>query len=107
MSLASFINPPSDITLSCGVKPVIDSLAYSNGSSECTLQGKVPPQIKGDPSKCEPVTITWQFTDECQRTITHIQSITWTTSQNKSSNDKAYLHANEVKPQKEIPVVWK
>ncbi len=106
MKPASFINPPSDITLSCGVKPVIDSLAYNNGSSECTLLGKVPPKIKGDPSKCEPVTITWQFTDECQRTITHIQSITWTTSQKKTNNDKAYLHTNEVKPQKEIPVVW-
>ncbi len=107
MSLASFINPPSDITLSCGMKPVIDSLAYSNGSSECTLQGKVPPQIKGDPSKCEPLNITWQFTDECQRTITHQQSITWSTNQKKANNDKAYLHANDVKPQKKIPMAWK
>jgi hypothetical protein len=106
MSLASFINPPSDITLSCGMKPVIDSLAYSNGSSECILQGKVPPQVKGDPSKCEPVTITWLFTDECQRTITHQQSITWTTNQKNATEKRAYLHANEVKPQKEIRVVW-
>lgn len=77
---ASFNNTPADITLSCADLPLPTppDLTYSNGSSgNCLIEGIVSPTISGSADECGGVVVyTWEFTDDCGRTITHSQNIT-------------------------------
>lgn len=75
---ASFINPPSDMNFACGqYDGIVEDLFYSNGASgDCEISGSVPATTVGNIDICgTSLTNTWEFTDECGRIITHIQSI--------------------------------
>nr|MBS0037115.1 gliding motility-associated C-terminal domain-containing protein [Saprospiraceae bacterium] len=76
---ASFIDPPEDIISSCS--EAIDvpvSLYYTNGLvGDCLIEGEVEADISGRVETCGNVlTYTWTFSDDCDRTITHSQTIT-------------------------------
>jgi hypothetical protein len=77
---AQFINPPALITVTCDEADnfSIDSLSYSNGESgACQISGSVPGTLSGTFDECGGTqTITWEFTDDCGRSITHTQNIT-------------------------------
>jgi gliding motility-associated-like protein len=77
---ASFNSLPSDVTLNCADLPLPTppDLTYSNGSSgDCLIEGVISPNISGSADECGgTVVYTWEFTDDCGRTITHIQNIT-------------------------------
>ncbi|MBK7426628.1 MAG: hypothetical protein IPI60_06185 [Saprospiraceae bacterium] len=79
-AVATFINAPADITLTCeeGQNFVVSSLDYSNGmSGSCEITGSVPGILSGIFDVCGSVeTVTWTFTDDCGRIISHIQTIT-------------------------------
>ena len=75
---AIFINPPTDITLSCSNfvnNP--QTLNYSNGENgACAIAGSVDPVTIGTPDPCgNAITNEWTFTDNCGRTIMHSQNI--------------------------------
>jgi len=80
--IATFINPPANITVSCPDKPdpnVLPVLQYTNNMSgaECAIVGEVTATRTGDLVNCEGVyTYTWETTDQCGRPITHSQTIT-------------------------------
>jgi len=79
--LPAFINPPANITVSCPNAPDpnnLPTLDFSNGSSgACLLAGTVTSTRTGNLVNCQGVyTYTWQYTDYCGRTITHIQNVT-------------------------------
>ena len=70
---ADFDNLPDDIDISCsenGDAP--EDLTYSNGESgDCAISGTVAGVRSGVIDYCGGVlTDTWEFTDECGRTIT-------------------------------------
>ncbi len=73
-----FINPPQDITVSCGAVPLNSSLLnYSNSSSgDCLIEG----QVMGTLSSLNPctnsITEEWMFTDICGNDYTHSRIIT-------------------------------
>jgi gliding motility-associated-like protein len=77
-----FIDPPASVTIECheleNVMPL--SLSYTNnGIDECLTEGSVDPEESGDASICGgSIVFEWEFTDECNNTITHIQEITVT-----------------------------
>jgi hypothetical protein len=77
---AAFINPPADITISCDNATTFaaSSLSYSNaGLGGCLISGSVNGVITGTYDECGgTLTQTWTFTDDCNRTITHVQTIT-------------------------------
>src|SRR5690606_867815 len=77
---AVFINAPADVTLTCEEAAVFTTsdLAYTNGETgSCEIAGSVPGLVSGSFDTCGGVqTITWTFTDACNRTITHTQTIT-------------------------------
>jgi hypothetical protein len=77
---AAFINPPADITISCDNATTFaaSSLSYSNaGLGGCLIEGQVLGVISGTYDECGgTLTQTWTFTDDCDRTITHTQTIT-------------------------------
>jgi hypothetical protein len=77
---AAFINPPADITISCDNATTFaaSSLSYSNaGLGGCLIEGQVLGVITGTFDECGgTLTQTWTFTDDCNRTITHVQTIT-------------------------------
>lgn len=75
---ASFINPPSDLTVNCDeVSTTIPSLSYSNSASGiCLISGSVAGIQSGFYNECGgDITYSWTFTDECNRSISHSQSI--------------------------------
>jgi hypothetical protein len=76
---AQFVNPPADITFTCAETQNfnVDSLSYSNNESgACEISGSVPGTLSGTIDECGGTqTITWEFTDDCGRTITHTQNI--------------------------------
>jgi hypothetical protein len=78
--VAAFINPPADITISCDQATTFtsSSLSYSNaGLGGCLISGSVNGVITGSYDECGgTLTQTWTFTDDCDRTITHTQTIT-------------------------------
>jgi hypothetical protein len=77
---ALFLNPPGSVTLTCDeiINFSIDSLSYSNGESgACEISGSVPGILAGTFDECGGTqTITWEFTDDCGRSITPVQNIT-------------------------------
>ncbi len=79
-SQASFINPPSDTTITCGEAgtfPVSDLSYTNNETGACEIFGSVPGVLSGSFNSCGgSESITWEFTDSCGNTISHIQNIT-------------------------------
>jgi hypothetical protein len=77
---AAFINPPADTTISCGdsLTLSIPDLFYSNNETgACEISGSVPGTPSGTFDECGgSQMISWEFTDQCGRTITHVQTIT-------------------------------
>lgn len=76
---AEFTSLPADITIDCGDDAVTPSpLSYTNGADgSCLVEGEVDPVQDGDFDICgDDVTFTWEFTDECDNTITHTQTVT-------------------------------
>jgi hypothetical protein len=78
--VAVWINPPGNITISCDDATTFaaSSLSYSNaGLGGCLIEGEVLGEITGTYDECGgTLTQTWTFTDDCNRTITHVQTIT-------------------------------
>ncbi|MDF1697996.1 MAG: gliding motility-associated C-terminal domain-containing protein [Saprospiraceae bacterium] len=77
---AMFIDPPVDMTINCdelqAFTPTVLSFT-NNGTGDCLIEGTVDPVGDGTLDKCgSTVTFTWEFTDQCARTISHTQSIT-------------------------------
>ena len=77
---AEFIDPPDDVTLSCeAIPPDYEDLMYSNGvMSDCGLEGTEEPVVMEDfdPFCGGTIELEWEFTDDCDRTISHTQTIT-------------------------------
>ncbi|MEZ5048845.1 MAG: hypothetical protein R2766_04240 [Saprospiraceae bacterium] len=68
------------MTLECsdlaGFTPM--DLMYSNGETgDCLIEGVVSPTSSGSLDACGSTIIyTWEYTDDCNRTITHEQTVT-------------------------------
>ena len=79
---AFFFDPPGDLTFSCDNLPTLGApdLSYTNGAAgSCALDGSVAAVQDGFFTVCGgTVTYTWTFTDDCGRTIEHVQSVTVT-----------------------------
>ena len=77
---AAFVNPPADITLTWDDAQnfVINDMAYTNNETgSCEISGQVPGVLAGTFDECGgSQTVTWTFTDDCNRTITYVQTIT-------------------------------
>ena len=76
---AVFIDPPADFDLTCGdPEPEFDDLIYSNGQiGDCLIENSVPASVDTNNDSCGgTITATWEFTDDCGRTITHVQVVT-------------------------------
>ncbi len=77
---ASFVDPPDDVTINCEelqtFTPAV--LSYTNGGSgSCLIEGTVDPEGDGTLDICgNSVTYTWEYTDDCDRTINHSQTVT-------------------------------
>jgi hypothetical protein len=77
---AAFVNPPADVTIDCDelqtFTPAV--LTYTNGGSgACLISGTVDPVGDGTLDICgNSVTYTWEYTDLCDRLITHMQTVT-------------------------------
>lgn len=80
VAIAAFINPPADITVNCADQlPVNLNLSYTNGgTAPCLISGTVVADVVENYTPCAggTVTYTWEFTDDCDRTITHVRTIT-------------------------------
>jgi len=78
---AIFIDPPADMEVSCDAIPMtIPDLSYTNNQADdCEIMGMITPTVDDATTECGgAITSTWEFTDECDRTITHTQVITVT-----------------------------
>jgi len=77
---ASFVNPPGNLTINCDELQtfVPEILNYTNGGfGNCLIAGAIDPVGDGDLDTCgNSVTYTWEFTDQCDRLITHSQTVT-------------------------------
>ncbi|MEM9545514.1 MAG: gliding motility-associated C-terminal domain-containing protein [Bacteroidota bacterium] len=77
---ASFIDPPGNVTINCDELQTFTptTLSYTNsGSGSCLIEGSVDPVGDGELDECgNSVNYTWEFTDQCGRTITHTQTVT-------------------------------
>ncbi|MEO1624259.1 MAG: hypothetical protein AAFV25_03810, partial [Bacteroidota bacterium] len=74
-----FLNPPPDLQVSCDNIPLsAPPLSYTNNASGlCLVAGSVAPTQSGGGDICGGQIInTWTFTDPCNNTITHVQTIT-------------------------------
>jgi hypothetical protein len=78
--IAAFVNPPADIFISCDdlQNYTVTDLSYTNNETgSCEISGTVPGVLSGSFDECGGTqTITWTFTDDCDRMITHVQTIT-------------------------------
>lgn len=79
---AQWINPPTSLTVeSCSGFDFdeLPPLSYNNNQTlnGCGIMGSVPPVRSGDVTDCQGVyTYTWEFMDDCGRTINHIRTVT-------------------------------
>ncbi|WP_452219343.1 HYR-like domain-containing protein [Lacinutrix undariae] len=78
---AEFLDLPSDISISCDEAEmyVVGNLSYSNGFSNgyCSINGEVEGELTGSYTECGgELMATWFFMDECDRQISHTQTIT-------------------------------
>ncbi|MET0115583.1 MAG: hypothetical protein ABWU13_25340, partial [Limnospira maxima] len=77
---ASWIDAPADITITCeeALDFEVADLAYSNNENgSCEISGSVSGTLSGSFDECGGTqTISWTFTDNCGRTIDHVQTIT-------------------------------
>ena len=80
--IATFQNlPPASITVACDQIPTsAPNLTYTNGlTGACGINGSITPVQAGSANLCGGViTYTWSFTDVCNRTINHVQTVTAT-----------------------------
>lgn len=77
MPQAAFVNPPANITVNCDAIPAAGAvLTATNGSATCPINASVNPVQTGSATICGgTITYTWTFTDQCNRTISHTQSV--------------------------------
>ncbi len=77
---AQFVgNLPQAITVDCGSVPSLPPpLNYTNNASgQCLIEGSQNATQSGSYNECGGTIIfTWQFIDDCNRTITHTQNVT-------------------------------
>lgn len=81
MPEADFVNPPVDITVDCANIPASAPtlIAMNTGTGGCAISAMVTPQQNGTADECGGgFTFTWEYTDVCDRTITHTQNVTVT-----------------------------
>ncbi|MBK8624924.1 MAG: gliding motility-associated C-terminal domain-containing protein [Saprospiraceae bacterium] len=76
----SFVNPPADLTVSCENEPssAAKDLNYTNGGTNmCLITGFVSaiPMVVENPDCSKVYTYMWEFTDFCNRYITHTQVV--------------------------------
>ncbi|MDF1698981.1 MAG: hypothetical protein P1U56_24225, partial [Saprospiraceae bacterium] len=80
VALPIFINPPADSLINCDTAQIFvpTDLDFTNsGTGSCEISGTVSPTASGTFDICgSSVTYTWEFTDVCGRTITHMQLVT-------------------------------
>ena len=76
---AVFTTLPSDLTMTCDEAQnyVVPSLNYSNSEGgACEISGSVAGILTGTFDECGgDLSVTWSFTDDCDRTISHAISI--------------------------------
>ncbi|MFZ5431512.1 MAG: HYR domain-containing protein, partial [Bacteroidota bacterium] len=75
---AAFVNPPQDIRISCDQFEGFSASTLritNNGLGGCLISDDVLGIITGQYSDCTTLTQTWTFTDACNRTTTHTQTI--------------------------------
>ena len=77
---ASFLNPPGSITINCDELQTFSpaTLSYTNGGTGmCLIEGMVDPVGDGELDVCGgDVTYTWEYTDQCGRLLSHMQTVT-------------------------------
>ena len=77
---AAFVNPPGNLTINCDALQTFspEVLTYTNGGvGNCLIEGMIDPVGDGELDTCgNSVTYTWEFTDQCGRTISHTQTVT-------------------------------
>lgn len=75
---ASFIDEPIDITVSCENIPTgTTSLAYTNNSPNCLIEGTVEPVVTEDlDDNSGLIVYTWEFIDDCGRILSYSQTVT-------------------------------
>lgn len=76
---ADFLEFPSDTNITCDQLPYnAPAITYTNNETgNCEISGSINPSETGDADECGGLlTFTWDFTDDCGRTIIHIQNIT-------------------------------
>jgi len=73
----AYTSMPADVTVNCGELPApAEPLEYTNGDP-CEIMGSVDPVIEDNNDICGGEIInTWDFTDECDRQLLHVQTIT-------------------------------
>jgi len=72
---------PGDITLACGdALPPAEPILVTNGAmGDCLLEELVIPVVVDNTSACDgTATYTWTYTDDCDNSISHTQTITIT-----------------------------
>ncbi len=84
--VAVFVDPPANETIECSELAGIvhPPLTYTNSASgACGIDGIRPPVTTGTATVClgGTLTNTWTFTDQCMRTIDHVQTVTVTPSE--------------------------
>ena len=78
---AAFINPPADTTVTCdGIPTSPPDLDYTNNvTGACEIDGSATATVSGGGDECGgDIVYTWEFTDQCGRSITHVQTISIT-----------------------------
>jgi gliding motility-associated-like protein len=78
--VAQWVNPPANTSITCAeaANYTVPNLTYSNaGTGGCLIEGQTPAQVTANYSACGgQILAEWIFTDDCDRTITHTQTIT-------------------------------
>ncbi|MDF1694995.1 MAG: gliding motility-associated C-terminal domain-containing protein [Saprospiraceae bacterium] len=75
----TFTSLPANITIGCDeIPPTPPSIDYENGEAgDCLISGSVNPTVEDNSNSCGgEVQYIWEFTDPCNRVISHTQLIT-------------------------------